>query len=64
MNKYYSKADKFREIIVECKKQVESFNHREEMFKQPQSSYEQLDALEANFQPYYRMWSTAIKFDL
>lgn len=34
------------------------------MFKQPQSTYEQLDAIETNFQPYYRMWATAIKFDL
>lgn len=34
------------------------------MFKQPQSTYEQLDAIDANFHPYYRMWSTAIKFDL
>jgi hypothetical protein len=34
------------------------------MFKQPQSTYEQLDGIESNFQPYFRMWGTAIKFDL
>lgn len=33
------------------------------MFKQPQSTYEQLDLIENNFLPYYKIWSTAMKFD-
>ena len=32
------------------------------MFKQPQSTYEQLDEIEANSGPYVKMWETAIKF--
>ena len=32
------------------------------MFKQPQSTYEQLDFIESNSAPYVKMWETAIKF--
>lgn len=33
------------------------------MFKIPASTYESLDTVEEGFKPYYRMWSTAMKFD-
>lgn len=29
ISKYFNKSDKFREKIQECKKEIESFNHRE-----------------------------------
>lgn len=32
------------------------------MFKQPQTTYEQLDFIESTSQPYLKMWDTAIKF--
>lgn len=33
------------------------------MFKQPLSTYEQLDATESGFLPYFKIWNTAMKFD-
>ncbi len=33
------------------------------MFKQPISTYEQLDSTEAGFLPYFKIWNTAMKFD-
>lgn len=59
---YFPTIDKFRTTIGECKKEVESFNQREEMFKQPQTTYEQLDFIESTSQPFLKMWETAIKF--
>lgn len=59
---FYPTIDKFKSIISECKKEVESFNQREEMFKQPQSTYEQLEYIESNSGPFVKMWETAIKF--
>ena len=59
---YFPIIEKFRQTITECKKEVESFNQREEMFKQPQTTYEQLDFIESASMPYMRMWDTAIKF--
>lgn len=32
------------------------------MFKQPQTTYEQLDFIESNSTPYIKMWEVAIRF--
>lgn len=48
---------------MECKKEVSSFNQREEMFKQPTTSYESLDIIESTSLPYVKMWETAVNFN-
>lgn len=36
---FFPEIEKFKQTIVDCKKEVVSFNQREEMFKQPTKTY-------------------------
>ena len=43
---------------------MKSFNDRELIFKQPLSEYHDLNELNNNFDPFYKLWDFSIEYDL
>ena len=44
--------------------QLKSFNEREAIFKQPISEYHDLDQLQLQFDPFFKLWEYCIEFDI
>ena len=52
-----------RDSLLKAQEKVKLFNHKEEIFKQPPTQYEQLADLMKQFEPYNKMWDLAFEFD-
>lgn len=52
-----------KDRIESAIQQVKSFNEREELFNQNLSEYVDLDTVNEEFEPFFKMWEIAADFD-
>ena len=53
----------FKDNLESACKKVEGFNTSERLFKQPVSEYEELELLKKDFEPFNKLWDSALEFD-
>jgi len=59
-----TRATQLKEKIDFAYETIKSFNDREAIFKQPISEYHDLNELNANFDPFFKLWDYCIEYDL
>jgi len=64
VKEYAIETNHLKDQIEKAFDQVRSFNEREVLFKQPQSEYHDLNELQKDFEPFNKMWESAIEFDM
>jgi dynein heavy chain len=52
------------EKIEKCVDKVKKFNESETTFKLPLSPHENLQTVQKQFAPYYKLWEIAMEFEL
>jgi dynein heavy chain len=59
-----AEVSQLNDVLEASLAKVRSFNEREMIFKLPLSSYDELENLHREFQPYLALWNLAGEFDL
>lgn len=64
VKEYAIQTNHLKEKIDKAYNQLKSFNEREAIFKQPISEYHDLNELNTNFEPFYKIWEYCIEYDI
>lgn len=60
--KHETKIDALKDNLDQAKVRVQSFVDREKLFNTQVSDYAELDEMMESFEPYYKLWTSAIGF--
>ena len=64
VKEHATQTNQLKEQIDRACDQLRSFNEREAIFKQPISEYHDLNELQTQFDPFFRLWEYCIEFDI